>query len=41
MIMIGLKKCKTINGAVIHTPVTKILQNTNQMNNRAQEEIKI
>lgn len=36
MSMIDLKKKrKTINGAIIHTLVTKILQNTNQINNRA------
>ena len=41
MTMIGFKKCKTVNGAVIHIVVIKIPQNTNQINERAYEEIKI
>lgn len=41
MIKVGLKKHKTINGAIIYILVIKILYYTNQINSKAYEEITI
>lgn len=41
MIKVGLKKHKTINGAIIYILVIKTLYYTNQINSKAYKEITI